>query len=117
MFQTKRDIYEELSALLTYYEHPEEYEDYNNTDWEAELYEMLVRIQNRWEDTITVETTDEVNQNYRNLIEDLLEEKEALLKKLETKGAHALQLKALRSEIGRCKRVLDGKPYDRRHTK
>lgn len=59
---------------------------------------------------------DTVNRNYRNLIEDLLEEKEALLRKLETKGAHALQINALRSEIRRCKRVLDGKPYDRRHT-
>lgn len=57
---------------------------------------------------------DEVNKNYRNLIEDLLEEKEKLLKKLEAKGAHALQIKALRSEINRCKRVLEGKRYDRR---
>jgi hypothetical protein len=55
-----------------------------------------------------------VNENYRNLIEDLLAEKEELLKKLEAKGAHALQIKALRSEINRCKRVLAGKPYDRR---
>ena len=58
-----------------------------------------------------------VNENYRNLIEDLLEEKELLLKKLETKGAHALQIKALRSEINRCKRVLEGKQYDRRSAK
>ena len=58
-----------------------------------------------------------VNENYRNLIEDLLEEKESLLKKLETKGAHALQIKALRSEINRCKRVLEGKQYDRRSAK
>ena len=55
-----------------------------------------------------------VNENYRNLIEDLLEEKEELLKKLEAKGAHALRINALRSEIRRCKRVLEGKPYDRR---
>ena len=55
-----------------------------------------------------------INQNYRNLIEDFLEEKEALLKKLESRGAHALQIKALKSEIRRCKRVLEGKPYDRR---
>ncbi len=58
-----------------------------------------------------------VNENYRNLIEDLLEEKELLLKKFETKGAHALQIKALRSEINRCKRVLEGKQYDRRSAK
>lgn len=60
---------------------------------------------------------NDVNVNYRNLIEDFLEEKEALLKKLETKGAHALQIKALKSEINRCKRVLEGKPYDRRSIK
>ena len=52
--------------------------------------------------------------NYRNLLEDLLAEKQALLKKLEAKGAHALQINALRSEIRRCQRVLAGKPYDRR---
>lgn len=55
MYQTKRDIYEELSALLTNYEHPEDYEDYDDMDWEAALYEMLVKIQNRWEDTITAD--------------------------------------------------------------
>ena len=55
-----------------------------------------------------------LNENYKNLIEDLLEEKEELLKKLETKGAHALRIKALKSEINRCKRVLEGKQYDRR---
>lgn len=58
---------------------------------------------------------NEVNKNYKNLIEDLLEEKEALLKKFEAKGAHALKIKALRSEINRCRRVLEGKPYDRRY--
>jgi chromosome segregation ATPase len=60
---------------------------------------------------------DEVNKNYKNLIEDLLVEKEELLKKLESKGAHALRIKALRSEINRCKRVLAGKTYDRRSIK
>lgn len=56
-------------------------------------------------------------QNYINLLEDLLTEKTALLAKLEAKGAHALQINALRSEIRRIQRVLDGKPYDRRSTK
>lgn len=56
-------------------------------------------------------------QNYRNLIEDLLEEKELLLKKLEAKGAHAMRINALRSEIRRCKRVLEGKSYDRLSTR
>ena len=55
--------------------------------------------------------------NYRNLLEDLLTEKTALLAKLESKGAHALQINSLRSEIRRIQRVLDGKPYDRRSTK
>ena len=59
-----------------------------------------------------------MNQNnidsYRNLIEDFLEEKEELLKKLESNGTHPLRIKALKSEIRRCKRVLEGKRYDRR---
>ena len=55
MFENKKDIYNELVKLLTDYEHPEDVEDYNDIDWEAELYEMLVKIQNRWEDTITAD--------------------------------------------------------------
>ena len=55
--------------------------------------------------------------NYRNLIEDLLEEKEELLKKLEANGAHALRIKSLKSEIRRCKRVLDGQRYDKKRKK
>lgn len=58
-----------------------------------------------------------INENYKNLIEDLLTEKEELLKKLESKGAHALRIKSLRSEINRCKRVLEGKPYNKRSVK
>ena len=54
MFETKNDIYEELVRLLTDYEHHEDIEDYGNIDWETELYTMLVKIQNRWEDVITV---------------------------------------------------------------
>ena len=53
MFETKNDIYNELVKLLTDYENVEDVENYDNIDWEAELYEMLVKIQNRWEDTIT----------------------------------------------------------------
>ena len=56
-----------------------------------------------------------INQNYQNLIEDLIIEKENLLKKYEAKGAHALQIKALKSEINRCKLVLEGRPYNRRN--
>jgi hypothetical protein len=55
MFETKRDIYEELVGVLTAYEHPEDDEDYDDTDWEDVLYRMLVKIQNRWDDTITAE--------------------------------------------------------------
>lgn len=53
--ETKEDIYNELTRLLTEYEWPDDSEDYIERDWEAELYEMLVKIQNRWEDTITAE--------------------------------------------------------------
>ena len=55
MFETKRDIYNKLTRLLTEYEHPEDNTDYDDREWEAELYEMLVKIQNRWEDTITAD--------------------------------------------------------------
>ena len=55
MFETKKDIYNKLVKLLTDYEHPDDVEDYDDIDWEAELYEMLVKIQNRWEDTITAD--------------------------------------------------------------
>lgn len=53
MPETKQDIYDALCKLLTDYENLEDVEDYDNIDWEAELYKMLVKIQNRWEDTIT----------------------------------------------------------------
>ena len=43
----KQIIYDELSRVLTNYECGE----YSEKD----LYEMLVKIQNRWEDTITAE--------------------------------------------------------------
>ena len=55
MFITKKDIYNELTILLTDYENPNDVEDWEDREWETELYEMLVKIQNRWEDTITTE--------------------------------------------------------------
>lgn len=55
MFETKRDIYEELVGVLTHYEHPEDCDDYHDIDWKNVLYQMLVKIQNRWDDTITAE--------------------------------------------------------------
>lgn len=45
MIDTKRMIYDELCRVLTDYEEGE--------GSEKELYSMLVKIQNRWEDTIT----------------------------------------------------------------
>ena len=53
MFKTREDIYNELVGLLTEYEHPEDVENWEDREWETELYEMLVNIQNRWKDTIT----------------------------------------------------------------
>jgi hypothetical protein len=47
MNETKSMIYDELCRVLTDYENRED-----NTDG---LYEMLVKIQNRWEDVITRE--------------------------------------------------------------
>lgn len=46
---TKEDIYDEMCRLLT------EYEDGSDMVTECELYAMLVKIQRRWEDTITVQ--------------------------------------------------------------
>lgn len=48
---TKREIYDDLSRVLTDYEE-------GNADT-TDLYDMLVTIQNRWEDTITVQETDD----------------------------------------------------------
>lgn len=53
--ETKEKIYNELTRLLTEYEWPDDSEDYIERDWETEMYEMLVKIQNRWEDTITAD--------------------------------------------------------------
>ena len=58
-----------------------------------------------------------MDENCKALLEDLLFEKQKLLKKLETNGTHALRIKALKSEMRRIQRVLDGKPYDRKHKK
>lgn len=45
---TKEALYDELSAVLTDYE--------NDTASEKDLYDMLVKIQNHWEDVITAES-------------------------------------------------------------
>lgn len=45
---TKESLYDELSAVLTDYE--------NNTANEQDVYDMLVKIQNHWEDVITAES-------------------------------------------------------------
>ena len=47
MTEIKKSLYDELSRVLTDYEEKEA--------GEAELYEMLCKIQNNWEDVITVE--------------------------------------------------------------
>lgn len=50
MRETKKSIYDELCEILTEYENP----DYdNNHVGEAELYQMLIKIQNNWETIIT----------------------------------------------------------------
>lgn len=51
---TKREIYDTLSKILTEYE--TEYEvEVPNRKWEREFYDLLVIIQRRWEDTITAD--------------------------------------------------------------
>ena len=52
--ETRQSIYDEMCRLLTDYEQRDN--DVNfDADWEAELYDMLVKIQNNWEAVITVQ--------------------------------------------------------------
>ena len=52
IFIEREDIYNEIVKILTNYEIPED-EEYRTT--EEDLYLLLVKIQNRWEDVITKE--------------------------------------------------------------
>ena len=54
MMNKKKEIYDEISDLLTEYE---ETHDVNNMsiNWETELYDMLVKVQRNWEAVITAE--------------------------------------------------------------
>ena len=51
MIKSKQDIYDDICFLLTLYENKIR----DNLDFEKEMYKLLVLIQNRWEDTITVQ--------------------------------------------------------------
>lgn len=50
VFMEREDIYNEIVKTLTNYEIPED-EEHRTT--EEDLYLLLVKIENRWEDTIT----------------------------------------------------------------
>ena len=52
VFMEREDIYNEIVKTLTNYEIPED-EEHRTT--EEDLYLLLVKIQNRWEDVITKE--------------------------------------------------------------
>ena len=52
VFIDREDIYNEIVKTLTNYEIPE---DEERRTTEEDLYLLLVKIQNRWEDTITAE--------------------------------------------------------------
>ena len=52
VFIEREDIYNEIVKTLTNYEIPED-EEHRTT--KKDLYFLLVKIQNRWEDTITAE--------------------------------------------------------------
>ena len=54
VIRKREEIYNEMCRLLTDYEQRENSID-NDIDWEAELYDMLVKIQNNWEAVITVQ--------------------------------------------------------------
>lgn len=45
----KKAIYDEMCALLTEYENPEEGQD---PVMESDFYEMLVKIQNNWDELV-----------------------------------------------------------------
>ena len=47
---TKQDIYDNICNLLSLYEDKNQ-----ELNFEKEMYQLLVLIQNRWEDTITVQ--------------------------------------------------------------
>ena len=51
---TRDEIYDEMCQLLTDFENQENVDD-PNINWEGEFYTLLVKIQNRWEDTIVSE--------------------------------------------------------------
>ena len=53
MAETKQSIYDEMCRLLTEYENRKI--EIVDVDWESELYEMLVKIQNNWEAVITAQ--------------------------------------------------------------
>lgn len=47
--EDKRELYDEICKVLTWYEHPEEYpwgEDDFNRNISEEMYDVLVRVQN-----------------------------------------------------------------------
>ena len=52
VFMEREDIYNEIVKTLTNYEIPED-EEHRTT--EEDLYLLLVKIENRWEDVITKE--------------------------------------------------------------
>jgi len=54
---TKQEIHDEISILLTEYETDDEDLDIPRTgsEWAEEFYNLLVKIQNNWEDVITAD--------------------------------------------------------------
>lgn len=52
LFIEREAIYDEICRTLTNYESPENEQDKPTAE---DLYLLLVKIQNRWEDTITAE--------------------------------------------------------------
>ena len=51
VIRQREEIYDEMCRVLTNYENAEDGDKFT----EYELYEMLVKIQRRWEDVITVQ--------------------------------------------------------------
>ena len=49
-YDQKKELYDHISAMLTDYENQEDNFDKSNINWEEEFYQILVDVQNKWEE-------------------------------------------------------------------
>ena len=46
----KKELYDHISVMLTDYENQEDDFGKSNINWEGEFYQILVDVQNKWEE-------------------------------------------------------------------